>query len=372
MLLTQKISQMLTNVFQAGDNLYILRQFYPTHMKMRVLEKCDPLDVRKQIAMGKTGRWIPGVCRMRPTAWPYMFDFRLGPLKCSTMPGVEHSLWTDEEYRIILNNIQQIQESPEFNPYGLEMPYLGENKVPWPFREDSCPRDADKELLYRIYSGRLVVMTVNCNFKHLTEESPATLLLEHIVQWFETGGKCHFFGFTVTPFSNYPTSFSFGRGVTQRLADGTTRDIKPGEAMKTGWKVLFPTNIFKDYDLCRRTVIVESWRANVFRYQYPGGQRLLKILESAILGLADSTKWYSSLGKLDEYGPCILRQYWRMSYIDGLKVKDFDLEAATADLEMDECDMEDDDEWIALKAEEGAIQDAVQPVTGALEDESMW
>jgi hypothetical protein len=58
------------------------------------------------------------------------------------------------------------------------------------------------------------------------------------------------------------TNCSIGRGVRQQLKDGGTRLIKPGDPIKTGCKVLLPTNIFNDYiyDITQHAIIVESWK----------------------------------------------------------------------------------------------------------------
>ncbi|PVH94053.1 hypothetical protein DM02DRAFT_634039 [Periconia macrospinosa] len=59
-----------------------------------------------------------------------------------------------------------------------------------------------------------------------------------------------------------------------QLQDGTTGDFQAGGAMYTGWTNLFPTST-SEYKITRRTIIMESWRANMLRFNYLGGQSLI-------------------------------------------------------------------------------------------------
>jgi len=100
--------------------------------------------------------------------------------------------------------------------------------------------------------------------------------------------------------AGHPWVFSFGRAVVREFRDGTTFTIKPGDYMKSGWTSLLPTKK-EDYDIERCTVIAESWRANSFRFDYPGGEDLIPRLEKCILGLSDSCEWYEPVQTLDKY-----------------------------------------------------------------------
>jgi hypothetical protein len=46
----------------------------------------------------------------------------------------------------------------------------------------------------------------------------------------------------------------------------------------------------EQYDITRRSIFVESRRANVMRFRYPGGTALTPILDKAVLDLADETQ----------------------------------------------------------------------------------
>jgi hypothetical protein len=215
--------------------------------------------------------------------------------------------WTKKEWMQLLEVISQVEEDRSdngFNKHGLTLPRLGPDKVPWLWRVDTCPDDVDIQYIFREYRARLHTMDTMCDAAHETIESPATLYVENVVQWFETGGKCHIFGFTMTAYCGHLTNFSIGRGVTQQLEGGGTRLIKPGELMASGCKVLLPKDIHKDYDITRRTIIFESWKANALRFCWPVSPGLIDMLEQVILDIADSTKWFNKVGKLKEY--CVI------------------------------------------------------------------
>ncbi|EME79622.1 uncharacterized protein MYCFIDRAFT_216508 [Pseudocercospora fijiensis CIRAD86] len=130
---------------------------------------------------------------------------------------------TDEhwDWRVILIDIEQMERDVRpggFNPGGLKLPCCGKNRIPWLWRTDMCPNQSDyaEETIFSIFSARLRTMDKVCDKNHTTEESPATLFLEAVAQWFETGGKCHLFGCVMTPFLGHATRFSFLRDLVQR------------------------------------------------------------------------------------------------------------------------------------------------------------
>lgn len=92
-------------------------------------------------------------------------------------------------------------------------------------------------------------MDTLCRMAYDTTELPATLYIECVVQRFETGGKCHIFGFTMTSYCDHLSNYSIGRGVIKQLEDGGSQLIKPSQQMSTVCKALFPTDIHKDYDI---------------------------------------------------------------------------------------------------------------------------
>jgi hypothetical protein len=276
----------------------------PYKTRDRVVKDVSDAQIRQVIEMGRSGIWDGKTLPQSIEHSSALFKTVGMTYRGRRALREKFPLWTNAQWRILLKNLEQMENDTRpggFNPHGLRFLRLGKNKIPWFSRKDTCPVDADKIFIYFEYLSRLHTMTYYCNRAHKTVESPATLFLEHGAQWLETAGRCHFFGFVMTPFVGHPTNYSIGRGVVQKLSDGSERDIKPGEAMATGCIRLFPSDMFTEYDPTRRTVIFESWRANALRFDYPGGRRLLGILETAVLDLAQKTKWYGPLLQLDDY-----------------------------------------------------------------------
>ncbi|KAK3074928.1 hypothetical protein LTR53_002239 [Teratosphaeriaceae sp. CCFEE 6253] len=285
------------------DNLRMICSLTSMNSGSRIAYGQDRSRLAKTIGMEKTGIW-DGVT--------------LGPLKklFTTRGQVQHrakdpsgkqkhALWTKLEWTQLLACVDQIEGDTQeggMNQYDLRIPRLGQKKIPWLWRSDTCPDDVDREYIFNEFEARLRTMDEACDKLHETHESPATMFLECVVQWFETGGKCHVFGFVMTPYVGHCATFSFGRGFQQKLMDGSCREIRPGEHMATGCTSLLPKTMATDYDTTRRTVVVESWRANALRFCYPAGKMdLLPLLEQGLLEVEDETDWYDGVKSLDAY-----------------------------------------------------------------------
>jgi hypothetical protein len=300
-------------------------------------------------------------------------------------PGYQFpNMWSDQQWADILDVVTQVEgdrRSHGFNKNNLPaLPRYGNDQVPWLWRPDTCPEDVDKKYIFREFRARLHTMETMCNKKYETTESPATLFLEYVVQWFETGGKCHIFGFRMTPFCGHITNYSFGRGVSQKREDGSIHYIKPGAPMQTGFTMLAPTDIHKHYNIMQRTVVVESWKANSFRFDYPESKVLIGVLETAVLDLADSTKWYTAVRELDDYPSVPLPNTYkdRSAWITLIKSKRPDITSSFDDDDSDEIDdpeidtLENVQEEIeaAQKEDETGVGEA-QPLS-THEDVDMW
>jgi hypothetical protein len=276
--------------------------------------------------MNRTGVWDATTVNDRIMRRAFMFTRPSKSLTEQPVNGKIFALWSDDEWSLINDLIDQMETdtSPTgFNKHKLTIPHLGKHRIVWLWREDTCPQDADKELIFHEFTKRLHKMSDFCNVRYTTDESPATLFLEAVVQWFETGGKCHVFGCVMTAYIGHPTNFSLGRGVTRKLQNGLTAEIKPGDPMLTGWMTLMPSDLGQ-YDVTRRSIIVETWRANVMRFRYPSGIALMPILDKAVLDLADETQWYEKIKAIDKYTAVPLpklkfdRRAWQNKIITGI------------------------------------------------------
>lgn len=292
-------------VERAFDHVFAVHLQVPRERKKRLL--VEPTSIAQIVSLGKSGVWDT---KTRPYA-----NFAT----LSKSRSAHGDWWSDEEWATLLNVVSQIEaDTVRFNKHKLKIPRLGTDATPWLFGKDSYPKEGSnlggRALTLGIYSERRHRMVELCDKTRDVRESAATLFIEHAVQWLETGGKCHFFGFELTWQLRHPRCLSIGRGVTQQLPDGTTREVQPGEAMQTGCTVLLPRDISSDYDHTRRTIVFESARANMLRGPFASSPTLISSLEQHILSLADETEWYDKLGSIDDYPPLpLLREHYSLS-----------------------------------------------------------
>jgi hypothetical protein len=269
------------------------------------------------------------------------------------------SVWTDNDWKVILSVVSQIEGDREpdgFNKHKLpNLPRMGSMEIPYPFAKRTCPDDIDMNFIYYEFLARLHTMVALCNKRHTTSESPATHFIEYIIQYFETGGKCHLFDCTFTPYTAHPFNYSFGRGI--EYLDGSGR---------TGCTTLLPNDIFKDYDRALRTVVVESWKANVLRLDWPVCKPLVEILEAAILGLADRTEYYDTISSLEEYFDIPLPKFYKQRWLWNASIrgrnarKTEEIEgdvSAAGDAEVDANDDPEINAYMSLERELIALQE---------------
>lgn len=329
---------------RAQDNLRPITLLASLKRKGRVAAGQDVDVVRATLAMETTGIWDGKTLVKSNSIRKLGLFFTRGQnssVRMNDDGNPVYPRWTQEQWAQLQDVVAQIEADPVLNPHGLRMPRLGKQRVFWPWRSDTCPVDVDSDYFFDEFRARLTTMDEACDKHHVTVETPATMFVEYMVQWYQTGGKCHVFGFEMVPYCGHFANYSFGRGLQQRMDDtGTMRDIKPGDHMKTGCTDLFPTDIKAHYDIKRRTVVCESWRANVMRWRYPGKPDiLLPILEQNILDLCDETDWYHGVQEIDKYYAIPLpTKYkrsgdWIQSFVPAEDADDF---ASTADVQDDE------------------------------------
>jgi hypothetical protein len=219
--------------------------------------------------------------------------------------------------------LRQIQQSPIFNPHGLIMP-TNKDGSPWVWQE-AMKADADIKFLDCEFTGRLKTWNEECDAHHETVESPLTLAIEYMVQWFETGGKCPFFGFIMVPVARHPAAYSFGRGLfAVTLENGMLRRgrrIAAGEILRTGCRVLMPTDMARDYDHSRRTVLVQSWKFNALLSNFSNDPQTHEYLREVVRTFADSTRWYDAPKARHEYRDVQHPTHWPSGIIRGYVVE---------------------------------------------------
>ncbi|KAI8932508.1 hypothetical protein NX059_010690 [Plenodomus lindquistii] len=331
-----EVAEEMAIIERAFDNQRMIDILTPLSNAGRVNVAPDKEYFSRVHAMQRSGIWdetsLPEVSNRLKLAFVLRGEvYILSSYKYSTE-------WSDEEWNSILHVISQIENDTGpngFNKHKMDpLPRMGSDGTPWPWRKDTCPTDWNRHLCYREFRARLHTMDTGCDPHHVTDESPASLLIEYVVQHFENGGKCHFYGTVFTAYSGHLATYSFGRGVYQDLGQGRRRLIKPGERMQSGCKVLFPVDIFTDYDITRRTIVVESWPANHIRFCYPPHKNLIRDLQNAVRGVQDETNFYYSMGELGDYPRVPLPKSYKdkRAWMASLKKTSFDKRKLAASL----------------------------------------
>lgn len=176
-------------------------------------------------------------------------------------------------------------------------------------------------------------MYYECNFQHDTDESPATIFLEIIMQWFESGGTYDFIRCEMTVFSGHPLRYSIGRA----------SHVPPGSPMITSWTTSSPTSLRKHFDRLRSTLVIQPWCINKFWHEFPTSTHplLLRILRELPAETAHYSKFPRGRGPV-QY-PKISMIGRRLQGMSALSAEEVDEEVAEYDEEVAEYDDDGDE-----------------------------
>ncbi|KAK4893222.1 hypothetical protein LTR27_008343 [Elasticomyces elasticus] len=192
--------------------------------------------------------------------------------------------WTPAQQNQLLLLVKQIEDDKTINPRGLTIP-RHHSGAPWPFilghmftADENLWDWFHREMVYRVDTWMNI-----CNWEHETRESPATLFGLLIVNWFRTGGVDPYLGFQMTIWVRHPLRFSFGR------AD----HVLPGSPMRSGFNVLFPTDIRLHFNISDMTAIPQPWLVNVGWQDFSSEGREAALV--AYSQIAPQTRFYAPL-----------------------------------------------------------------------------
>jgi hypothetical protein len=201
--------------------------------------------------------------------------WRISTQRDSVGGGEEGPDWNDDTIEVLKKDIHEMQHGPnkhKFSPHGLTLP-TNTDGSPCLWRPAVLPPDVNWKWLNTFMRAKLYMWRNACNKGRPTNESAATLLLLYVLWWLRTGGKCHVFGFHMTPWPHYDSVSSIGRGVYLLDDEGRATDVEivAGTALTSGFLCLLPTDVNdpQQFDWKKMTAMVESWKANVARYHYP-------------------------------------------------------------------------------------------------------
>ncbi|KAK3629349.1 hypothetical protein LTR56_018124 [Elasticomyces elasticus] len=307
-------------VEKASDNIYYVDMLTPHRCETRARDVPTMTDseyMERIISQQKSGVYdnthASKAARMKMQGFAFSGRADLAHWHKPSAGRLQFAMWTAREIKALWKNVDDIENDMSLghNPFGLVIPRCPDGRTPWPFRRDHMPADADMEMMFREFNARLWTWDELCDEENETQESPATLFVEYIVQWFEHAGKCHMFGFIMTYATGHIAVFSYGRAVVAVDEDGNEREVKAGEMMRTGCTVLFPTDMRKHYHKPRRTVIAESGAANRRRLNFSGGKALITQLNDGLTAFPEKTEFYGSLQSLSAYSDVPLPTSWR-------------------------------------------------------------
>ncbi|KAG9755805.1 hypothetical protein KCU73_g5229, partial [Aureobasidium melanogenum] len=290
---------------RAADNAYLITSFVPY----------DYLADKRHRAI--SGVYDPRNLHYRKVE--HTFTTKASLMKIYPPPSeFNPTTWNSVVIAILTKNVDDIEASEKFNPHHLEIPRCP-NGAPWFFREDLMFVDDfedDREdhrmddhkdglkpgwqYLWEEFRARSYILQYYCNKDHETIENPARLLLEAVVQWFETGGKCPIFGFRFVQQVGHPQTWSIGRAQFVKDEHGNKiRDIWPNDPMFSGCTQHLPTDMNKHYDHKKRTIVFESWKANSLRQAYP--PRIIPDIVQSVENISDKTEYYEARKPKREY-----------------------------------------------------------------------
>ncbi|KAF2429787.1 hypothetical protein EJ08DRAFT_698053 [Tothia fuscella] len=323
------------NFGKAMDHCFRIRGQIPWKAKTRLALKTLP---QKRLIMTqlKSGIWDQDAKIKQKTGHDRT---RAGLGTLLELAVKKWGLWDDDYIQMLNKLVDEISNDPNLNPgHGLELA-RGMDGVPWLWREEHQFVDHCWFWLFLEFAARLQTMDEHCDKEHDTQETPATLLVCYVVQWFETkGGRDPFLGCKMVPFAGHGQGHSIGR----------SSHVLPGSWMKTGCTNDRPTSYRDHYDKSRRTITIETWSTNRLKLNFAPNLRMLNILFDMLLSIAPETEYYHrpSASLPNVSFPLTWRSTVNMKLVRrlGLKIPESGLSAPIEEAEEEVGDQDDPDD----------------------------
>jgi hypothetical protein len=304
-----------------ADSEFMIRRIWvPYRMRDRLTKmKITQADFAKTfIPMARSGKWDGSkpkkgfVGEARPRS--------LGSIQ-DGQPHKDFKMWSSEEIQDIQDLLTQAEtDFLRYNKNKLKLPRTADG-VPLLFSTQH-EFEWTWTTLFQEMRARLRRILEDCDEKNadVNFETPRSMLIEFVIQWFETGGKCWLFGFRLTWVVGHIQCSSVGRGMYRYDRNGRpTEFIQAGAQMMTGCIVPSSTdsNLMVDitdmdeYDYTRRTIVIESWKANSVRFNYSSDSAMLRVIRRAIEGIYDVTEHYDAIDLEIKNFPDLLLRFRR-------------------------------------------------------------
>ncbi|KAK3074667.1 hypothetical protein LTR53_002745 [Teratosphaeriaceae sp. CCFEE 6253] len=181
--------------------------------------------------------------------------------------------WTERDQERFNDLIRQMLER-KAGPIALPR---GADGAPFPWRAEHMPRAWSWTMLEAHMAWHFELMDYWCDRYFTTEESPETIFLEVVWQWFDNGGRDPFLRLPMTVFVQHATAWALGH-------------VHHGQPMRTGWPLNVRITDIVQRDAARCNVVVEPRISNYMKMdfsetEYPA------ILED-ILSCKDECDWF--------------------------------------------------------------------------------
>ncbi|PNS14861.1 Beige 1 [Sphaceloma murrayae] len=252
----------------ALDHVFLISQLVPRRRAARLQLKISQSDFDALNKMWMTGRFT-GTVLLRGFATRAV----------QYQKAHRFTQWTPDDHERLSNLHCSIKES-SYNVDGLAAP-CAEDGAPWLWRRDHQLQDWTWARLFDEFAERYRSMDEFCDPDNEHEETPDTMFLTFLIQWYETGGRDGVFGFELVLYSKHPSSMSVGRSAS----------VDPKSHMRTGWTCLQPSQL-SEYNPRLKSIVYQSWSTNELWYNYP--KVVLPTLPEIVLDEVPlSTKWYN-------------------------------------------------------------------------------
>lgn len=188
-----EIAYEMETIELASDNIYVIGAFQPFRQKTRVSQPTLLSDRDFQvkfIAQEKSGAWDGMSLPWDQARCLFASRAELNTQIPTTAQRQNFEMWTQDDIEVLLRDVDQIEADVErFNSHRLSIPRGRDGRTPLLWRAGHMPGDVDMEFMFREFQARLWTWDEVCDENNETAESPATLFIEYVVQWFKTGGK---------------------------------------------------------------------------------------------------------------------------------------------------------------------------------------
>ncbi|KAK1819153.1 hypothetical protein LTR12_006468 [Friedmanniomyces endolithicus] len=239
------------------DNLWAFRGKYPHRRSARLNITMDVTEYQRC-----RDEWREGLLADADEMVPYHIDSRSKPT------------WKQSDKARFASLIEQMSN---LRPGRIEL-LKGADGEPFPWRPEHMPPDWSYEFLEGKMAYHFDIMDKLCDRHFTTEESPETIFLEVLWQWFDNGGRDVFLGLPMTIFPGHATAFALGH-------------LHHGRPMRTGWPLDVVITNLSQRDESRCNVLVETRISNYMKMDF--SETEYQAIRDDLQHCKDDTQWFT-------------------------------------------------------------------------------